>query len=726
MLTLNNVTYRFADGAPAAVASVSLALAPAERVCVVGHNGSGKSTLARLACGDLTPSEGNVLLGGEELTEAGGNGAIAYVGQDARQQATSILVEEEVAFSARCQLLEAAEVRERVKASLETCGIAHLRGKDLSELSGGQMQLVAIAAALAAHPRYLLLDEACAHLDAASRERVARVIGSLLQSGIGILQITHDAREMQGASRVVELAHGQIAWQGSPEAWVAREAARARQRTAAMAQTVDALDFLVQERPKELRLENGTASYGKAPVFQNLSLSVRPGELVMMCGPSGVGKSTLARVLSGLHKLDHGQALLGGKPVQPGRVGLAFQRPEEQLYAATVWDDVAYGPRNLGVAEDEVARRVEQALSALGVPESHWHVSAQTLSGGMRRRVALASIISLAPGAFVLDEPTAGLDADGRLLLHQVVARLREAGCAVLLVTHDPQEWEAEATRAVKLETHAAGGKDVEDSSAAAALVQGTTASARRSLLGTIDARVRMFSALLLSVALFACHSFIELAAVAAAIALTLVCGATRARDVRAALVPALPLATAVLLSNALRLDGTGDTLLVGTLGISMSGAYAGGISALRIICLVALAVAFTSDFSSTDVAKVVSMALAPLEGLGVAVSDASLALSVTLALIPQSYAEFRRIEAAQRARGAKFDHGPLVERLRAWAAVMVPLVVVLFERADALARAMRLRGYRGKMTMERTSLAPRDVLVLLAAGALCVAVMAI
>lgn len=717
MLELDAVDYRFAQDSNLVVAGVSLAVRPAERVCLVGGNGSGKSTVARLACGDLMPVAGSVRIDGIPCIEAGCGGTVALVCQDAREMATSLLVEEEVSFSPRYQLLAPDEVERRVCEALEACGILHLRSCALDELSGGQMQLVALASALAAQPRYILLDEACAHLDEQGRIRIALVIESLCQQGIGILQITHDAREIAGATRVVALEGGKIVWEGAPDEWLAHQAKVIEQERAACMEAMGNLGFLAHPERPDLHLVKGSASYGRVCVFKDLSINVLPGELVMLCGPSGSGKSTLARVLAGVQRLDEGKVLLGGKRVTPGCVGLAFQRPEDQLFAASVWDDVAYGPRNLGMDERQVEERVEKALMAFGVPGELWHKHVQELSGGMRRRVALASIVAPAPGAYVLDEPTAGLDAQARLLLHVVVMRLREAGCAILLVTHDPQEWESEATRTTTLE--APSGTQRPDAIHDAAILRGVAVH-DRSWLSTVEARIRVLAALCLTVTLFCCQSIPQLLVLAGAVAAAAALGGLNVRGAASALLPALPLLIAVLVANAVRLDATGDMAVAGAFGFSVSGARLGAMAALRILCLVELAATLASDFSSTDVTKVVAMTVAPLERLGVPVSDLAMTLSVTLTLIPQAYREFRRIECAQRARGAHFDEGPIIVRLQTWAAVMVPLVVVLFERADALAHAMRLRGYRGKMTQVSSRLTLRDGVVLLAVVVLC------
>jgi len=184
------------------------------------------------------------------------------------------------------------------------------------------------------------------------------------------------------------------------------------------------------------------------PALRGVSLTVADGEFVALVGPVGAGKSTLLQHLNGLIVPPAGAVWvdgqdLGGRGVDwravRRRVGLVFQYPEQQLFADTVYDDVAFGPRNLGLDETAVARRVREAMAAMGLDyDSLKGRSPFTLSGGEQRRVALAGVLALGPRYLLLDEPTAGLDPVGRRELFELLVRLhREQGVAVVLVTHD-------------------------------------------------------------------------------------------------------------------------------------------------------------------------------------------------------------------------------------------------------------------------------------------------
>lgn len=177
------------------------------------------------------------------------------------------------------------------------------------------------------------------------------------------------------------------------------------------------------------------------PVLSSVDLAVRPGEALLLAGRSGSGKSTLACIAAGLYEPDGGAVRAGGSPVRAGDVALAFQRPEDQLFLDTVADEVAFAPRNAGCDEAEVARRVRRACSLAGVPDELLDRYPFELSGGQARRVAIASVLSLEPGALVLDEPTAGLDARGRADAHGLVRGLAAEGLPVVVISHDLEEW---------------------------------------------------------------------------------------------------------------------------------------------------------------------------------------------------------------------------------------------------------------------------------------------
>ncbi len=195
--------------------------------------------------------------------------------------------------------------------------------------------------------------------------------------------------------------------------------------------------------------------------LDDVSLAIVPGEAVGIIGHTGSGKSTLIQHFNGLLKPHNGQVFFEGQDLWKdnarvrkirSRVGLVFQYPEYQLFEETVRRDISFGPRNMGLDESEVEARVEEAMAFVGLPPALGEKSPFELSGGQKRRVAIAGVIAMRPEVLVLDEPTAGLDPKGRddILAH-IAAYREKQGCAVVLVTHSMEEIARAVSRVVVL-----------------------------------------------------------------------------------------------------------------------------------------------------------------------------------------------------------------------------------------------------------------------------------
>lgn len=500
MLEFSHVSFRYPGEKDDALRGVSLGVAPGEHVVVMGRNGSGKSTLALLANGALRPRAGSVLLDGRDLSgfdRASLCQSVGVVRQDPRSQLVSSLVDDEVAFGTRNLGLPWDEVLSRVDEALELCGIADLRGRVTTQLSGGQQQLLAFAGVVAMRPRVLVLDEVCSHLDLASRLRVRTLVDRLLSRGVAVLEVSHDACDAVRADRVCVMSDGEVVWQGSARQLLVTDAAReavgllgdplcdalARAAVAgwdpassrgpepdvsALADALLADGAAGSALPGEkcraaarnaatraaasdgvqspaLELDHVTAAWEAAPVLDDACL--RATGVTLLLGVSGSGKSTAARILCGVDAPDAGRALLDGSEVAAGDVGLSFQRPEDQLFCDTVLDDVMFGPLQVGLDEPAARDRAQRALEGMGLDRSLWDRSPHELSGGQQRRAALAGTVAAAPRAYVFDEPSAGLDAESRSDLRRLVARLAAGGASVVVVTHDCAEWLGVADR---------------------------------------------------------------------------------------------------------------------------------------------------------------------------------------------------------------------------------------------------------------------------------------
>ena len=204
-----------------------------------------------------------------------------------------------------------------------------------------------------------------------------------------------------------------------------------------------------------LTVDNLTHTYGTGSPFEQhalrgVSFEIRAGELIGIIGHTGSGKSTLVQHLNGLLRPHSGRVLLDGKDIWENpkkirdvrfRVGMVFQYPEHQLFEETIYKDIAFGPRNMGLSEAEIDTRVRRAAAYVGLTDEMLDKSPFDLSGGEKRRAAIAGVMAMEPEVLILDEPTAGLDPRGR---EQILALIREyqqsRGTTVLLVTHSMED----------------------------------------------------------------------------------------------------------------------------------------------------------------------------------------------------------------------------------------------------------------------------------------------
>ncbi len=213
-----------------------------------------------------------------------------------------------------------------------------------------------------------------------------------------------------------------------------------------------------------LKTENLTFTYGEGTPFkitalQNVNIEISKGEFVAVIGHTGSGKSTLVQQLNGLLKPTKGTVLLDGKNIHESkstlfdtrfRVGLCFQYPEYQLFEETVYKDIAFGPSNMGLSQSEIDERVRNAAKYVGIPDDMLLKSPFDLSGGEKRRVAIAGVISMEPEFLILDEPTSGLDPRGREQILSLISDYRDkTGKTVIIVSHSMDDVARFATKVI-------------------------------------------------------------------------------------------------------------------------------------------------------------------------------------------------------------------------------------------------------------------------------------
>jgi energy-coupling factor transporter ATP-binding protein EcfA2/energy-coupling factor transporter transmembrane protein EcfT len=463
---LTVVSYRYDGADDDALHDLSLRVDPGELLTVVGHNGSGKSTLVRLLAGRV-PTSGSITRPG--AVGLGRMGGTALVSQRPESQVLGVRVADDVVWG----LPSGTEVD--VSQLLDTVGLKGMEDRDTSTLSGGELQRLTVAGALAHRPRLLLSDESTAMVDGEGRRALMSVLSELPRSqAMAVVHVTHRPEEAAAAHSILRLERGRVV-PAARSTTVAPAAAayvselRIRRWLAAGDAPAPALGVRggvgVAPGPRDearAGVAPGPVVLGVAGVshvyaertpwahraLDGIDLEVRAGEGVLVVGGNGSGKSTLAWVMAGLTRPTEGECLLDGHPVarQVGRVGLAFQHARLQLQRATVRADV----RHAGGVD---AAAADAALELVGLdPVELGDRPIDRLSGGQMRRVALAGILARRPRVLILDEPMAGLDVPARESLCQLLADLRaHAGLTLVVISHDLEGMDTVCDRIVEL-----------------------------------------------------------------------------------------------------------------------------------------------------------------------------------------------------------------------------------------------------------------------------------
>ncbi len=486
-----------------ALRGVSFTVQRGEYLAIIGHNGSGKSTLAKHLNGLLLPTQGDVWVN-EWNTRDGAHrldvrSTVGMVFQTPDNQIVATIVEEDVAFGPENLGVPHAELRQRVDWALDMVEMQAYRHRAPHMLSGGQKQRVAIAGILAIKPQVLVLDESTALLDPLGREQVLRVARRLNEAGTTIVAVTHLMREAALADRVIVLSDGVIAMEGAPRE-VFRQVDRLRElqldapeitqlaqrlhaRDASFPADVLTVDELVKamtngvwrvangerpsndlttQRPNDPTTQSVIAiralehTYLRGTPLESVALrgvdfEIGRGEVVGIIGHTGSGKSTLIQHFNALMRPQRGGARVLGYDLRDPkldaralrrRVGLVFQFPEAQLFERYVGDDVAFGPWQAGLRGDELRACVREAMDAVGLPfDAFKDRPLYSLSGGERRRAALAGVLAIKPEILVLDEPTAGLDPRGHQdILARLLALQRDWNMTMVFVSHNMED----------------------------------------------------------------------------------------------------------------------------------------------------------------------------------------------------------------------------------------------------------------------------------------------
>lgn len=492
LISIRDLHYRpesFPLEKPDILKGINLDIEKGAFVAIIGRNGSGKTTLIKHINGLLIPSKGQIIVGGFNTSKLTNHPElrklVGMVFQNPADQIVASTVEEDVAFGLENLNLPAEEIHKRVKKQLEEAELLSEAKRPPHLLSGGQIQRLALAGVLARHPEVILFDEPTSMLDPLTRKAFLARISDLNQQGMTIIYITQHMEEANQAENVIVINGGKIELSGKPEEIFKQEdllyeigldipeaaklAHKFRNLGWEIPQNVSMPDALLNALPTYknrqpptttplsqentqrsiVSVENVYYTYLEGTplakdALNGADLLVNKGVIQGLAGTNGSGKSTLLQHLNGILRPREGKLRVDELAVEDPetplidivkKVGLVFQNPETQFFEVFVGDEIAFGPKQFGM--ENIKDRVRDAMALVGLDfESFKDRRLETLSGGEKRKVALASTLILDQEILLFDEPTAGMDPESRDELLTLFSQLKKGGKTILIASH--------------------------------------------------------------------------------------------------------------------------------------------------------------------------------------------------------------------------------------------------------------------------------------------------
>ena len=496
LISIDGVSYSYSGQRDQALKSLDLEIEAGEVLAIMGPTGAGKTTLVSLLNG-LIPHffegemKGEVCIGQQSTyncTIQDLAGSVGLVLQDPETQIFGITVLEDTTFGPRNLAYPKEDVLNLVSKALDQVNLSGFEERATKDLSGGEKQRLAIAGVLAMQPPILVLDEPVSELDPAGRIEIQTIIEKLKsQKESTVVFVEHDPEfVLKLADRVAVLSEGALVWQGKP-ADLFRDVQLTKSFSIKPPQTAQFGTSLLEKGlikkseiplniseanqiiqkfigdtkisfslPKEPRKEKEVSAKpiieasklshqypNGIQALQEINCKIYPGEFIAVIGHNGAGKSTFTKHLNGLLKPSKGKIIVNNLDTKTAsiqelaqHVGYVFQNPDHQIFSATVEDELRFGLTNIGLSKSEQDWRINEALETVGLASKRDR-HPFTLGKGERQKVAVASILAIAPPIICIDEPTTGLDWEGSMQMMRLIAKLNEKGHTILMISHD-------------------------------------------------------------------------------------------------------------------------------------------------------------------------------------------------------------------------------------------------------------------------------------------------
>lgn len=713
-VSLQKVRFSYDGGKTWILDGIDLEIAYGQRIAIIGKNGSGKSTLSKIIAGLSSPDSGIVTLCGIKVFEANNVDSKAYqkaresIGalfQSPEDQIVTTVVEDDVAFGLENLCASKEFMKQNISNALRAVNMENHRFSDPSNMSGGQQQRVAIASSIATKSKLLVLDEPTSMLDSCAKEDVNKLFNKLQTSGTTIVQVTHKISECKNADRILMLENGKlrdVSLLELDEFFTEKSPAVIESKS---------MTENAKKSNTAIEISNLNVSYtnSQSPIIRDYSLSVKSCEIVAIMGKNGCGKSTLAKAICALIKYDSGSICVNGIKISEKtsksqmreirkNIGYVMQLPEQQLFAQTVFEDVAYGPKNFGLEGRELHSRVLNALKSLHI-EHLAQKSPFELSGGQQRLAAIAGVLACNPKILVLDEPTAGLDFEYAKIVLKILSDLHNKGITIIVITHDLNEAKSLGARIVTLESrkkkeiqeHA---QDEKLENASENVNEKKNEIKNKSLLSLFNTRIILISCLILMFSAFSITNFYQLGI----LALSTLALIFLARISPIKLLLSLHMFIAIFvfsgMFNLLVVNSGREIFKIGPLLITDDGIKFAILFASRFSLVILIGSIIILTISQTQLTEACASIISPLRIIGLPSQEIALIMSLALRFLPTLAKEAESVALAQIARGGNIKDGSIKKRLQAITSLIVPGFASVIRHANTLGLALDSRCY--------------------------------